>query len=428
MLRSTQDKRSNYFQLSKSWLSKTTHAAIAGTANVLCRLLRSLKTVQNSLRLRNEATVTGMLALGLAFSFFFPIVLGYPATAFAAADVYDSLPPILSTEVESQPALPSLQHTEISALLGYNDTYRSGAPTTVPESEWTQYTVLGPGDQCEAVKRLQDRLMELDYFDNDETDDYYGTETKYSVQLFERQCGLVVDGIAGPLTQMLLFSSNAQPYTIYPGCSGPDIEGLQRRLKELNYYPGEISGSFEASTEAAVRSFQMLNGLSINGVVDCGTRDLIFSPEAKEYASSTIEPTRQPKEDAPTSSKITQMLAFAKQQLGKRYMRGAEGAKTFDCSGFSYYVLTHMGEQTGRYNAAGFSKIKAWTKVTSFNSLKAGDLVFFRSNGSKRVSHMAIYIGDEKIIHASSSRGRVIISDMTSYYKRNFVCGRRMFS
>lgn len=108
-------------------------------------------------------------------------------------------------------------------------------------------------------------------------------------------------------------------------------------------------------------------------------------------------------------------------------MRGAEGSKSFDCSGFAYYVLNHMGVKIGRYNAAGFSQMSSWTKVSSVSKLKAGDLVFFRSPGSSRVSHMAIYIGNGKIIHASSSHGKVLIADLSNYFRHNFVCGRRVF-
>lgn len=386
-------------------------------------LLCGLKTAWSTLRPRVKTTASAALALVLAFSIVIPIVLGNPTTAQAAAVATPSPTPVPAAQ--SVAPTPS-QNPQATVPIELDAMYAGVTVNPQPSLPPAQYARLGPGDEGEAVKVLQDRLMELDYFENDETTDFYGTATEYAVQLFQRQYGLMVDGIAGLETQTLLFSEDAHPYTIYPGNNGSDIKGLQRRLTELYYFNDEITGFFGASTEAAVRSFQKLNDLKIDGIVDTDTRDLIFSPEAKESPTPLPKPTPKPTVK-PTGGKVTEMIAFAKQQLGKRYVRGAEGSKTFDCSGFSYYVVKHMGIETGRYNAAGFSKMSSWAKVSSVSKLKAGDLVFFSSK-KKRVSHMGIYIGDGKLIHASSSHGKVIISDMSGYFVRNFVCGRRVFS
>ena len=58
-------------------------------------------------------------------------------------------------------------------------------------------------------------------------------------------------------------------------------------------------------------------------------------------------------------------------------------------------------------------------------SISQGDLLFFRTSG-KSIGHVAIYVGNGKMIHASSSRG-VTISDMnSSYWKKRFVTARRV--
>ena len=67
--------------------------------------------------------------------------------------------------------------------------------------------------------------------------------------------------------------------------------------------------------------------------------------------------------------------------------------------------------------------------VTVGSNVKKGDLVFFDTNGSNNgdVSHVGIYMGDGKFIHASSSKGEVVISDFnSSYYKGAFVNARRV--
>jgi len=121
------------------------------------------------------------------------------------------------------------------------------------------------------------------------------------------------------------------------------------------------------------------------------------------------------------------MLLFANEQLNKPYVYSTEGPSTFDCSGFVYYVLKYTGVSTSRYSADGFSKVASWDKIENQNDLIPGDLLFFKSDTNSRIGHMGIYLGDNTFIHASSSGGQVKISEMTSYYDRNFVLARRIF-
>ena len=66
-------------------------------------------------------------------------------------------------------------------------------------------------------------------------------------------------------------------------------------------------------------------------------------------------------------------------------------------------------------------------KYVSRKNLKKGDLVFFATTGKGRISHAGIYLGNKKFIHASSSKGKVVISSMASgHYYKTFVNGRRV--
>jgi hypothetical protein len=58
------------------------------------------------------------------------------------------------------------------------------------------------------------------------------------------------------------------------------------------------------------------------------------------------------------------------------------------------------------------------------DQLQAGDIVSFATGGGSRVSHVGVYIGDNKFIHSSSSRG-VRIDTLTGYYAKRFVNARR---
>ena len=107
-------------------------------------------------------------------------------------------------------------------------------------------------------------------------------------------------------------------------------------------------------------------------------------------------------------------------------MWSAEGPDSFDCSGFVYYCLKQSGHRVGRQSAKGYSQNGSWTLITSMKDLKAGDLVFFKSDSKNSVNHAGICISSSAMIHASSSKGQVAKSSLhQSYWERNFVCGRR---
>lgn len=123
-------------------------------------------------------------------------------------------------------------------------------------------------------------------------------------------------------------------------------------------------------------------------------------------------------------SKSTTVVSFAKKQLGKKYVWGKSGPSTFDCSGFTYYVIK---KTTGKSISRTSTTQSKQGKYVSRKNLKKGDLVFFATTGKGRVSHAGIYIGNKKFIHASSTKGKVVISSMASgHYYNTFVNGRRV--
>ena len=120
------------------------------------------------------------------------------------------------------------------------------------------------------------------------------------------------------------------------------------------------------------------------------------------------------------------MKRHAWKAIGCEYVLGDKGPDSFDCSGFVYYCLKQAGVSTSRMDASGFSKVSRWKNITSISDLKKGDLVFFCSEKSSRVSHVGIYIGDGEMIDASSSEGKVVRRAVsTNYWKKYFVNARR---
>ena len=104
------------------------------------------------------------------------------------------------------------------------------------------------------------------------------------------------------------------------------------------------------------------------------------------------------------------LVAVAQAQVGRRYVRGGTSPEHgFDCSGLVRYVLASLKvdmPRTARQQAkTGFAVVRDRSR------LRPGDLLTF-GNGVKGVSHVGIYIGNGRIVHASSGAGRVIESDL----------------
>jgi len=115
------------------------------------------------------------------------------------------------------------------------------------------------------------------------------------------------------------------------------------------------------------------------------------------------------------------VIAEARRHMGTPYRWGGETTRGFDCSGFVRYVFRHSEgielPRTSREQAKFGAPVKR-------NELRPGDIISFATGGGGRVSHVGVYIGDNKFIHSSSSRG-VRIDALTGYYAKRFVNARR---
>lgn len=120
------------------------------------------------------------------------------------------------------------------------------------------------------------------------------------------------------------------------------------------------------------------------------------------------------------------IIRIAKKYLGTRYVWGAEGPKGFDCSGFTQYVM----KKSKGITIPRVSRRQAYYgKYVSRKDLQPGDLIFFDTSKRRRgyVNHVGIYIGNNKFIHASSAKHRVVITSLNRpFYRARFKWGRRI--
>ncbi len=123
-----------------------------------------------------------------------------------------------------------------------------------------------------------------------------------------------------------------------------------------------------------------------------------------------------------TSSKAEKIIATAKKYIGVPYLWGGESPSGFDCSGYVQYVFKVHGISLNR---TAETQYKHGSYVSKSN-LKPGDLVFFQNTYKAGISHVGIYIGDGKFIHASSSKGVTISNLSSSYYTSHYYGARRI--
>jgi cell wall-associated NlpC family hydrolase len=105
------------------------------------------------------------------------------------------------------------------------------------------------------------------------------------------------------------------------------------------------------------------------------------------------------------------VVAMARAQIGRRYRTGGESPdKGFDCSGLVQYVLAGLNLQVPRTARQQATVGLPLTRDTS--RLLPGDLLTFSKGKKGRVSHVGIYVGDGRYVHASSVAGKVIESSI----------------
>ena len=125
-------------------------------------------------------------------------------------------------------------------------------------------------------------------------------------------------------------------------------------------------------------------------------------------------------------TKEDEILETARNFLGVKYIWAANGPLAFDCSGFTKYVFNTIGISLPRYSG---HQANIGKKI-KFSQMQKGDLVFFDTTKKfrKKVNHVGIFIGDNKFIHASSAKKKVVITSFSKkkFYKNKFLYARRV--
>ena len=168
------------------------------------------------------------------------------------------------------------------------------------------------------------------------------------------------------------------------GSRGIAVLKLEQRVHILK--PDRV---YDAKTVARVKQIQKWAKVSRTGAVDT-TTNRVISQWNRSRAGKTVAAQVR------TTSRLASIIDMARRYSGRPYAAGGAGPGSFDCSGFTSYVIERaigrsLPHQSGQ-QASTVSRIPR-------SQARPGDLVFFTKGG--RVYHVGIYAGGSRLYHAS---------------------------
>ena len=280
--------------------------------------------------------------------------------------------------------------------------------TPLSWQSFLESSVAAFGDTGLHVRQLQRKLKELGYFSGDCTGSY-GELTQQAVSRFQESNGLETTGIADLNACTLLYTGKAQPLkdpqTLRLGDDGEAVAQLQTSLASYGYFDRNITGVFGATTEIAVRLFQMANGMTANGEADSGLMALL------SYGSAVSMDLERENFNAQLLAQGDSARAIVGSAAARLRGQSFEPDDEDLYEGFAFVQYVCV--------AAGVPVVSpevvlemADDPVESFDEPEAGDiLVIYREDGSV---FMAISTGNGSAVYATQDEGYVLETDLRS--------------
>ena len=134
---------------------------------------------------------------------------------------------------------------------------------------------------------------------------------------------------------------------------------------------------------------------------------------SKKTTTTTAAPA--PKPDYSSSSKIDTVVSYAKSMVGGAYVWGGSQFGATDCSGLVMLSFAQVGINLPHYAASQ----ALYGTTVSYNNMKKGDVIFFGGASISSIYHVAIYIGDGKMVHAQNTDTGIVISNVEYFSRYN---------
>lgn len=220
--------------------------------------------------------------------------------------------------------------------------------------------------------------------------------------------------------QTLIVKNGTTPKPPTPGDNGTATKPGQKAPdpKEYVIKSGDSLSKIAVQFNLTVEQLKSMNGLK-SDLIFPGQK-LIISGEAEQVTPDGGEQQQPTPELPPTTDNV--VINEAMKLIGTPYQFGGSTIEAFDCSGFIYYAFNKAGKTVNRLSAEGY-----YNRAYYVDSPQPGDLVFFENTYKPGISHMGIYIGDNKFIHASTTNGVEIMDLSNSYYQKHFDGFKRFY-
>lgn len=152
---------------------------------------------------------------------------------------------------------------------------------------------------------------------------------------------------------------------------------------------------------------------------------IIQQKQQQAQATPPIASREEPKSNAEPMGRgdADELISNAMGFIGVAYRFGGTSPTGFDCSGFMQYVFRKAFAVNLPRTSAAQAAVGSYV---SRSELRPGDMVFFRTHGS-RISHVGMYIGNDRFIHAPRTGKRIEITSLSSkYWNARYVTARRV--
>ncbi|HLQ98520.1 MAG TPA: NlpC/P60 family protein [Candidatus Dormibacteraeota bacterium] len=309
------------------------------------------------------------------------------------------------------------------------------------------------GQHGEVVRILQNKLNKLAYYD-DFIDGEYGILTEYALKKFQADHYVTITGQADTPTIRALIVAEKEYYlnrleelseSVYPGMHNEDVKIVQESLHYFGYYKGEIDGIYGPLTKNALEIAEKKHQIKLAEEVTQESLATLYEDDMQAEQFQEVESLQQemtsnesPNQEMTETENETQIedvseehdeikvvqsegysdhndvIEAARSFIGTPYVWGGESESGFDCSGFIQYVFQTQDITIPR------TVSDIWNFAQPVDSPSVGDLVFFETY-QPGPSHLGIYVGDGKFIHAGASRGVEVSELKNSYWDQRYL-------